>query len=66
MSLRSFHIFFILVSIVFCFSFAYWCFTAGAVGSVTMGALFSLLGVGLLSYGAWFVKKGGGPVNGHA
>ena len=61
MSLRGVHIFFITLSVLLCFGFAYFEWTAFQRGrSVADGAVAAIaaaVGAGLLVYGVWFVKK---------
>ena len=55
MSLRIFHICFILFSTLLCAGVAWWCF-ANQVGEL-YGYLFAGAAVILPIYGAWFLKK---------
>lgn len=61
MSLKAFHILFILCSIALCFFFAWWCqgMFAQGLGSIyrttALGSLIS--GVGLVVYGITVVRK---------
>lgn len=58
MSLKAFHIFFIIVSVVFVFGFAGWEFTsAGQDGSTLLGAVGLGAGVALTYYFAKMLKK---------
>ncbi|MBL9171276.1 MAG: hypothetical protein JNN07_26320 [Verrucomicrobiales bacterium] len=64
MSLKAIHILFIIVSTMLCFGFAAWAFwtPSGADQSVSrvnlvMGSCSLVLGLGLLVYGRYFLKK---------
>ncbi|MCH7760233.1 hypothetical protein IIA15_02370 [candidate division TA06 bacterium] len=60
MSLRSFHIFFIVLSASFCLGFAGWTLRAymlGSPGVLTWGALSLLMGIFLIPYLRWFLKN---------
>jgi hypothetical protein len=63
MSLKSFHIFFIVMAILSSLGFALWAFTLGgaapgsAIGMMGIGS--ALLGVALIVYGVWFVVRKG-------
>jgi len=61
MSLKSFHIFFIAVSSLLAFGFAYWLFRQYAERSGATLLLFGftsvLVGTGLIFYGIRFLKK---------
>ena len=61
MSLKAFHIFFVVVSTVFAVAFGAWAVsnyrTTGDLGSLVWG-IASLLGaVVLVGYGRWFLRK---------
>ena len=55
MSLKIFHIFFILVSTLLCAGVAWWCFANGVARAWSY--LFAGWAVLLPVYGAWFLKK---------
>lgn len=59
MSLKSFHVFFIVLAVLSSLGFAVWTFTKGgaevASGLGAMGIFSGLAGVGLAVYGVWFV-----------
>lgn len=60
MSLKAFHIIFILFATAFCLGFTAWAFTgAGEMESEMKipGIVTAVMGVFVLSYGVWFVKK---------
>ena len=58
MSLKSFHIFFILVASLFFGGFAVWCFrVAGGTAGQIMGTSSLVALVGLACYLAWMLKK---------
>lgn len=58
MSLKTFHIFFILVASVFFGGFAVWCFqVAGGTTGQIMGTSSLVALVGLVCYLAWMLKK---------
>ena len=64
MSLKAIHILFIVASTVLCFGFAAWAFWThsnreAAVGNanLVMGICSAAVGVGLLIYGRYFLKK---------
>lgn len=62
MSLKAFHVFFILVSILLCFGVAAWVFAGGAGespswGLRSMGLGSAILGLGLLAYSVFFIRK---------
>ena len=54
MSLKSFHIFFIIISILMSLGFAWWSFREG---HEIYAAVTSLLGMGLIVYLVYFLKK---------
>lgn len=54
MSLKSFHLFFILISVVLAFGFGAWCFRNDSSGAAVV---LCLAGVGLVIYLGWFLKK---------
>lgn len=61
MSLKAFHVFFIVVSILCCLGFGYWAvqdyFVSGNGVSLALG-LVAFAGCGvLIRYGVWFLKK---------
>ncbi len=55
MSLKAFHVFFILVSILFCGAMSAWAFITGASDGIGWGAAISA--VALLLYGIRFVRS---------
>ena len=61
MSLKTFHIFFVTVSILFCVGFSLWCFREYArvdgVANLLLACGTMLFAVALLCYGKWFLKK---------
>ena len=61
MSLKGFHIVFIIVATLATLGFAWWTWNAyqfGAEGDYTIpGVISLLLGIGLIVYGYWFLKK---------
>jgi hypothetical protein len=60
MSLRSFHVVFISASVLLAFLFAAWCLGPGAKdgwGSLAAAVASALIGVGLVAYEAWFLRK---------
>ena len=62
MSLKAFHIFFIVMSIVITLGFSAWVLFGGATGDQQaslslMAGSSGLLGIGLIGYGVHFVRK---------
>ena len=60
MSLKGFHIFFIIVATLFCFGFTAWAFLGAddLEARMRVPAYFTgALGSALLVYGIWFVRK---------
>ena len=61
MSLKSFHIIFILISSLFSIFFGYWCYKEWTLYQDNIYLLYSLIGallcVGLIIYGKWFLKE---------
>jgi hypothetical protein len=61
MSLKTFHIFFIVVSILFAFGFSWWEFssfrTVGQSIDLILMIVSVVTGIGLIFYCLWFVKK---------
>jgi hypothetical protein len=59
MSLKSFHVFFIVLAVLSSLGFALWAFTRGgaelASGLGATGVFSALMGVALAVYGVWFV-----------
>jgi uncharacterized membrane protein SirB2 len=55
MSLKAFHIVFIVLSILLCITCAVWAFQSDAARGFGIGA--SIAGAALVVYGIWFVKK---------
>lgn len=66
MSLKSFHVFFIVMAVLISFGFSAWAFTKGEgpLGSaaVASGAASAVLGVVIAGYGLWFVVKKSGRI----
>jgi len=59
-SLKDFHIFFILAAILIAFGFAFWCFSESedpASSQLLMGAVSGVVGVLLLVYLTWFKRR---------
>lgn len=54
MSLKSFHLFFILISVVLVFGFGVWCLRNDSAGAAVVSCM---VGVGLVIYLGWFLKK---------
>jgi hypothetical protein len=61
MSLKSFHIIFILISSLFSIFFGYWCYNEWTLLQDNIYLFYSFIGaalcVGLFFYGKWFVKE---------
>lgn len=61
MSLKNFHLFFIMISIVAAAGFGLWCFLTEAgrrtTGSTLMGTLSFVLAAGLVIYAFRFIRK---------
>jgi len=61
MSLKAFHIVFIICSILFTFGFGLWGLQSwrndGGAGDLTLGILSLVAGIGLLVYGRYFLRK---------
>jgi hypothetical protein len=61
MSLKSFHIIFILISSLFSIFFGYWCYKEWALYQDNIYLVYSLIGaslcVGLFFYGKWFLRE---------
>jgi hypothetical protein len=61
MSLRAFHVVFIGASTLLAFGFAYWCLGAPSAGDgfgrMAAGIAAIAVGVGLVVYEAWFLRK---------
>ena len=61
MSLKSFHLFFIVVSTLLSFGFGVWSvayhFTYGSVGYLIMGGISFVIAIVLIFYGIYFVRK---------
>lgn len=60
MSLKAFHLFFIVLSILLAAGCAFWAFTAGA--SPLFGASCAVVAVALVIYGIFFVRKARGII----
>ncbi|MFQ6607809.1 MAG: hypothetical protein ACE5EE_04645 [Fidelibacterota bacterium] len=57
MSLKAFHIFFIILSILMCMGLAIWSFLHAAESYTLFGIIASLVGFGLMYYLYRFLKK---------
>ncbi len=61
MSLKAFHIAFVVVSILFTGGFGVWAvmdfFSAGDPVSLALGVFSFLVGIALVWYSAWFLRK---------
>jgi len=61
MSLKSFHVFFIVLAVLSSLGFALWTFTMGgaelATGEGALGVFSGLVGLALAIYGVWFVVR---------
>ena len=61
MSLKSFHVFFISVSVLLCIGFGAWCLTAegvrGQAGYTALGLASLVVAVGLIVYEIMFLRK---------
>jgi uncharacterized membrane protein YdjX (TVP38/TMEM64 family) len=61
MSIKAFHFLFITLSVLLCWTFAYWCLTSeiaeGQLMYQTAGPLALLCGLGLIVYGYKFRQK---------
>ena len=61
MSLKAFHIFFIFMSIVITLGFAAWVWFGASEDQKAslsfMGSISGLIGIGLIGYGAHFIRK---------
>ncbi len=61
MSLKSFHIIFILISSIILIAFGYWCFREWQLYNQTIYLIYSVLGIllclGLGIYSKWFLKE---------
>ena len=61
MSLKSFHIIFLIVSTLFAIYFSYWCYLEWTFNENNIYLLYSLVGVllciGLSFYSKWFIKE---------
>jgi hypothetical protein len=58
MSLKAFHILFIIASILLSIGFGVWCLQNSSSGVYLIMAVVSLLaGAGLVIYGVWFFKN---------
>lgn len=62
MSLKAFHVFFILMAILISLAFAAWVFALApgaqvSFGLQTMGVFSGLLGLGLIPYCVYFIRK---------
>lgn len=66
MSLKSFHVFFIVLAVLSSLGFAVWTFTKGgaelASGLGVLGVVSALASVGLGAYGFWFVTRKSGRI----
>ncbi|GAC1339891.1 MAG: hypothetical protein NVS2B9_03350 [Myxococcales bacterium] len=61
MSLKAFHVFFILVSTLFAFGFGVWGLAehhrTGAPGTLGLAVVGIVAGGALVAYGLWFLRK---------
>jgi len=57
MSLKAFHIVFILASIATCFGFGFWCLTTTQYSNPILGFTGIALGILLVAYFTYFLKK---------
>lgn len=63
MSLKAIHVLFITASVLLCALFSGWAFwmysneESGRQANLVMGVISSILGLGLLVYGRYFLKK---------
>ena len=57
MSLKYFHIVFIVLSTLLTLGFAYWCLTEGGATWTVVGIASAVIGLGLPVYGWYFLKK---------
>jgi len=57
MSLKAFHLIFIIVSIALAFGFGVWLILQGGVLNILLGVGSFAVGVGLIFYERYFLKK---------
>ena len=57
MSLKAFHLIFIIVSIALAFGFGVWLVVQGGLMNIIIGAVSFGVGVGLIFYERYFLKK---------
>ncbi len=61
MGLKIFHLLFIVVAILLSLGFSGWCFHEDSLapnpGTFWLGAASSVIGLLLMAYGAWFIRK---------
>jgi len=59
MSLKQFHIVFIVMAVLSSLGFAAWAFTRfqAESGVMLMGGISAVVALGLMIYGVWFLKK---------
>jgi len=61
MSLKSFHIIFLIISTLFSIFFGYWCYSEWVLTKDNMYLYFSFVGItlclGLFFYSKWFLKE---------
>jgi hypothetical protein len=60
MSLKGFHIFFLIVAVLFCLGFTAWAYLSTseiALGMRTTAAVTGFMGFFLLIYTTWFIRK---------
>ena len=61
MSLKSFHVFFIVLAILSTAGFALWIFTGSGIGQPPAlrwwGGVSGAIGLGLTVYGVWFIAR---------
>ncbi len=66
MSLKSFHVFFIVLAVLSSLGFAVWTFTMGgaelASGPGALGVTSALASIVLAAYGVWFVMRKAGRI----
>ena len=57
MSLKAFHLIFIIVSIALAFGFGVWLVAQGGLMNIMIGVISFGVGVGLIFYERYFLKK---------
>ena len=65
MSLKQFHIVFIVMSVLLSLVVSTWAFTRYPVeaGVILMGGISAVVALGLMIYGVWFLKKQKGQMD---